>query len=231
MGGTVDLAAQAAGWAADLGVGLVLAAYLLARKEELAAQASAVLDAWLPPRAAHGLKHIGSVFGAAFAAFFSGQCLEAALLGAIFALVLWICHFPCAVLISVMIGITALVPIFGTFVGCAFGTVVILALEPQRLVWFWVLFLCIQQLEGAFLYPRVVGGKVGLPPLWTLAAALLGGKLFGILGMIFFIPLVAVIYSLVRDNTKRRLQRRGLDPNDPTADPVEEHPVFHPHQK
>ena len=72
---------------------------------------------------------------------------------------------------------------------------------------------------------------MGLPPLWTLAAALLGGKLFGILGMIFFIPLVAVIYSLVRDNTKRRLQRRGLDPNDPTADPVEEHPVFHPHQK
>ena len=207
MGGTVDLAAQAAGWAADLGVGLVLAAYLLARKEELAAQASAVLDAWLPPRAAHGLKHIGSVFGAAFAAFFSGQCLEAALLGAIFALVLLICHFPCAVLISVMIGITALVPIFGTFVGCAFGTVVILALEPQRLVWFWVLFLCIQQLEGAFLYPRVVGGKVGLPPLWVLVAVTLGGKLFGAAGMLGMIPVFSAGYTLAKEKTCERLKK------------------------
>ena len=150
---------------------------------------------------------MGSVFGAAFAAFFSGQCLEAALLGAIFALVLWICHFPCAVLISVMIGITALVPIFGTFVGCAFGTVVILALEPQRLVWFWVLFLCIQQLEGAFLYPRVVGGKVGLPPLWVLVAVTLGGKLFGAAGMLGMIPVFSAGYTLAKEKTCERLKK------------------------
>ena len=207
MGGTVDIAAQLASGAADLGVGLVLAAYLLARKEQLASQACAVLDAWLPPRAGHEAKHIAAVFGTVFSAFFSGQCLEAFLLGCIFALALSVCRFPCVALISILIGVTALVPILGTFVGCAFGAVVVLALEPQKTIWFLVLFFCIQQLEGAFLYPRVVGGKVGLPPLWVLVAVTLGGKLFGAAGMLAMIPLFGVVYTLVKEKTCERLKK------------------------
>ena len=91
--------------------------------------------------------------------------------------------------------------------GCAFGTVVILALEPQKLVWFWVLFLCIQQLEGAFLYPRVVGGKVGLPPLWVLVAVTLGGKLFGAAGMLGMIPVFSAGYTLAKEKTCERLKK------------------------
>lgn len=208
MGGTVDMAAQLAAGAADLGVGLVLAAYLLARKEQLAVQAEAVLDAWLPPRAAHEIKHLAAVFGNVFSAFFSGQCLEAFLLGCIFALTLSVCRFPCAVLISILIGVTALVPIFGTFVGCAFGALVVLALKPGKTLWFLVLFFCIQQLEGAFLYPRVVGSKVGLPPLWVLVAVTLGGKLFGAAGMLAMIPLFGVVYTLAREKTLEKLKNR-----------------------
>lgn len=208
MGGTVNAAAQFVSAAADFGVGAVLAAYLLARKEQLARQACGVLDAWLPGAAAENIKHIAGVFGAAFSAFFSGQCLEAALLGCIFAFALWVCRFPCVALISSLIGVTALVPIFGTFVGCAFGTIVILALEPQKMIWFLVLFFCIQQLEGAFLYPRVVGSKIGLPPLWVLVAVTLGGKLFGAVGMLAMIPIFGALYALAKEKTCEKLKNR-----------------------
>ena len=138
---------------------------------------------------------------------------------------------PEMVVVAMLTTILAFVPYIGAFTACFVGAVLTLIGQPSKLMLCILVYQGVQFIENQFIYPRVVGSSVGLPPLWTLAAALLGGKLFGILGMIFFIPLVAVIYSLVRDNTRRRLQRRGLDPNDPTADPVEEHPVFHPHQK
>ena len=170
-----------------------------------------MLDAWLPPRAAHGLKHIGSVFGAAFAAFFSGQCLEAALLGAIFALVLWICHFPCAVLISVIVGVTNVIPFFGPFIGAIPSTMILLIFSPLSALEFVIFVLALQQFDGNVLGPRILGDSTGLSPLWVLVSIIVGSGLFGFAGMLVGVPTFAVLYTLLREYLNDRLAQKGID--------------------
>lgn len=208
MTGTVNMAAGMVNGTVDIAVGTVLAAYLLARKETLSREAKLLAEAWLPASAAKSLKEFIFLVGETFSAFLSGQCLEAFILGCVFAAFMWVCHFPCVALISIVIGITALVPVFGTFLGCAVGAVIVLALTPERTLWFLVLFICLQQLEGMCIYPRVVGNKVGLPPLWVLTAVTLGGKLFGAWGMLAMIPVFSVLYALVRKKTLEKLDKR-----------------------
>ncbi len=209
VGSTVDVATNVVNAAVDLALGVVLAAYLLARKEQLGREVGLLLDAWLPVPLAGGIREVARLTANTFSAFLSGQCLEAFILGCLFAGFMWLCHFPCVALISVVIGITALVPVFGSFMGCAVGVIVILALEPQKTLWFVVLFLCLQQLEGMCIYPRVVGNKVGLPPLWVLTAVTLGGRLFGVWGMLAFIPVFGVLYAFLREKTHERLKRKN----------------------
>ena len=202
---TVDAAAGAVGALADLGIGAVLAVYILARKERLCHQLKLVLWAWLPRRTARALWETGRLTARTFAAFLSGQCLEACILGGLFALTLWFCHMPYAVFISVLIGFGALVPIVGSVFGCLAGAVLIACEDPVQALWFVGLFLALQQIEGNLIYPRVVGGKVGLPSLWVLAAVTLGGRLLGIAGMMGMIPLCSVLYTLAAQATHRRL--------------------------
>lgn len=211
-GALVGSAAGAAGsllsGAADAVVGVVFAFYLLCQKELLAAQALRLLRAWLPDPFTERLLRLAALTQTAFAAFFSGQCLEACILGGMFAVAMLVCRLPYAALISVFIGVTALIPIFGSFLGCALGTVLILVDDPARAGWFVVLFLCLQQIEGSLIYPRVVGSSVGLPAIWVLAAVTLGGRLMGVAGMLVMIPLCSVAYALLRTGTDRRLRAR-----------------------
>ena len=210
---------------------IIIGSYVLLDKDDLKRQSKMLIYAHLRRSHADRFCQICSLIQNTFTRFLSGQCMEAVILGLLMFIAFSVFRLPYAGVVAMLTTILAFVPYIGAFSACFVGAVLTLIGQPSKLILCILVYQGVQFIENQFIYPRVVGSSVGLPPLWTLAAALLGGKLFGILGMIFFIPLVAVIYSLVRDNTKRRLQRRGLDPNDPTADPVEEHPVFHPHQK
>ena len=210
---------------------IIIGSYVLLDKDDLKRQSKMLIYAHLRRSHADRFCQICSLIQNTFTRFLSGQCMEAVILGLLMFIAFSVFRLPYAGVVAMLTTILAFVPYIGAFAACFVGAVLTLIGQPSKLILCILVYQGVQFIENQFIYPRVVGSSVGLPPLWTLAAALLGGKLFGILGMIFFIPLVAVIYSLVRDNTRRRLKHRGLDPNDPSAEPVEEHPVFHPHQK
>ena len=191
-------------------LGLVFALYLLLQKERLGLHIRKVLYAFLPRAKVDWTLRVASLSSDTFSRFLSGQCLEALILGSMFFLAMTVLRFPYALLIGVLVAFTALIPIFGAFLGCAVGTFLILMVDPVKALWFIVLFLVLQQLEGNFIYPRVVGSTVGLPSIWVLAAVTLGGSLMGIAGMLLFIPLCSVLYTLLRETVARRLRERKI---------------------
>ena len=139
-----------------------------------------------------------------FASFMTGQCLEAVILGTMFFLTMTLFGMPYVLLISVFISIMALIPIIGAWVGCILGAFLILVSNPMQAVYFLILFLVLQQIEGNLIYPHVMGNAIGLPSIWVLFAVVVGEGLLGIVGMLLFIPLTSVIYALVRDSVARR---------------------------
>ena len=145
-----------------------------------------------------------------FSVFLSGQCLEACILGAMFFAAMLITGFPYPGTIAIVIGALSLIPYIGAFIGMAFGLLLIAAVSIKQAFWFIILFLVVQQIEGNIIYPKVVGGSVGLPALWTLLAVIVGGKIAGIIGMIFFIPLFSVLYTLIGRSVKKRLHDKEL---------------------
>ena len=143
-----------------------------------------------------------------FSNFISGQCLEAVILGMMFVVTMTILGMPYAILVGMLISFTALIPIVGAFIGCFVGAFLILVDTPQKALWFIILFLLLQQIEGNLIYPKVVGSSVGLPAIWVLMAVSVGGSLFGIFGMLSFIPLVSTFYMLLRDDVNERNERK-----------------------
>ena len=190
-------------------IGIVFAFYLLTRKEQLARQCKMILTAFLPVGVVKRVIRVASLTSSTFSHFLSGQCIEAVILGTLFVIAMSIFKFPYALLCGVLIGFTALVPIFGAFIGCIVSAFLILMIDPGRVIWFVVMFLVIQQLEGQLIYPHVVGSAVGLPSIWVLVAVTVGGSMFGIMGMLFFIPLSSVLYALLRETVYRRLRRKN----------------------
>ena len=184
------------------------------RKEQLGKQVKMILYAFLPGEVCDQIVQIASVASKTFSRFLSGQCTEAVILGTLFFLVMTLFGFPYALLCGVFIGFTALVPIFGSFLGCAVGAFLILMVDPERTIWFIIMFLVLQQIEGQLIYPHVVGNAVGLPSIWVLAAVSIGGSIFGIPGMLFFIPLSSVLYALLREVVYKRLGKKQLDPDE-----------------
>ena len=191
---------------------IVFCIYALFRKETLARQGRRLLYSAFPEKVCDETIRILRMTNSAFSNFISGQCLEALILGAMFAVTMPIFGMPYMPLISVIIAITALVPIVGAFAGCAVGAVFILVVSPVQAFWFIVLFLVLQQIEGNLIYPKVVGSSIGLPGMWVLVAVAVGGDLMGVAGMLIMIPLASVLYTLLREFTDRRLQVRNIDP-------------------
>ena len=205
---------------------LVFALYSLARKEILARQGRRLLYSFLPERICDETIRICRMTNTTFSKFISGQCLEAVILGAMFAVTMPIFNMPYVPLVSVIISVTALVPIVGAFVGCIIGAFFILVVDPALAFWFIVLFLVLQQIEGNLIYPRVVGSSVGLPGMWVLLAVAIGGDLMGVGGMLLMIPGASVLYALGREFTDRRLTERGI-----ANDKLQDHPVVIDWQK
>ncbi len=193
-------------------IGLIFSFYVLLQKEKLSRQGRQVLYALLPMSWADRTLEVLRLSDQTFSSFLSGQCVEAVILGTLFAVSMTLFRMPYALLVGVLIALTALIPVVGAFIGCVVGALLIAVTDPWQALGFIVLFLVLQQVEGNFIYPHVVGSSVGLPSIWVLAAVTLGGKLMGIAGMLFFIPLCSVLYALFRDFVKGRLRDRGVPP-------------------
>lgn len=191
-------------------IGLIFSFYILLQKEKLSRQGRQVLYGLLPLRQADRTLDILRLAGRTFSSFLSGQCLEACILGTLFVVAMTLFRMPYALLVGVLIALTALIPIVGAFIGCAVGALLIAIDDPWKALWFIVLFLVLQQIEGNLIYPHVVGSSVGLPSIWVLAAVTLGGSLMGIMGMLFFIPLCSVLYALFRSYVKDRLAKKAV---------------------
>lgn len=186
------------------------ACYILFQKEKLHLQVRKVIFAFIPKQKADAILNICSLTYRTFANFLTGQCLEAVILGMMFVITLSILKMPYALLIGILIAFTALVPIFGAFIGCAVGSFLIFMVNPKQAVLFIIVFLLLQQIEGNLIYPHVVGGSVGLPSIWVLAAVTIGGNLMGIIGMLIFIPLVSVFYTIFREFVYLRLKKQHI---------------------
>lgn len=191
-------------------VAFVFACYILLQKEKLAVQIRKILYAFFSKKVVTKVLEIASLSYKTFANFVTGQCCEAVILGTMFFVSMSILKFPYALLVGVLIAFTALIPIFGAFIGCFLGTFLILVADPMKAIAFVILFLVLQQVEGNLIYPHVVGGSVGLPSIWVLVAVTVGGSLMGIVGMLVFIPICSVVYALFREIVYKRLKERGI---------------------
>ncbi len=178
--------------------------YLLSQKETLGRQCRRVLGAFLSEKAAEKIFYVCRLSHMTFSKFITGQCLEALILGAMFLVTMTIFRLPYALLVGVLIAFTALIPMVGAFIGCFVGAFLILMVDPLQALIFIILFQVLQQIEGNLIYPHVVGNSVGLPSIWVLFAVTVGGKLMGIAGMLIFIPLMSILYTLFREWVNKR---------------------------
>ena len=196
--------------AVNFAIGFVFACYVLLQKERLGKQVLKAAYAILPVKIVEYLGHVCTLASKIFASFITGQCIEAVILGSMFFVSMTIGRFPYAMLIGVLISFTALIPVFGGIIGCWVGFFLILMVSPLKAFAFLALFVILQQIEGNLIYPHVVGNSVGLPAIWVLVAVTLGGNLMGIVGMLIFIPLVSVLYTLFREWVHERLDKKKV---------------------
>lgn len=205
LGSTFEAAKSIISGVTTFFISFVFSCYILVQKEKLGEQVKKLMCAFMPEDWRNILLALGTVVNKSFTNFFTGQCLEAVILGLMFLVTMAIFGLPYALLISVLIAFTALIPIFGAFIGCAVGALLIFMVSPAKALIFIIMFLVLQQLEGNFIYPHVVGNSVGLPSIWVLVAVSIGGSLMGLAGMLIFIPITAVVYTMLRGIVNRRL--------------------------
>ena len=190
---------------------MVFAVYMLMEKEVLRKQLTKVLYAYATPQHSQTTLEILALTQKTFSSFIAGQVLEALILGILFLITMLIFRFPYALVISLFIGFASIIPVFGAFVGLFIGFFLILLVNPIQAFWFNLLFLTIQQIEGNIIYPKVMSTRIGLPSIWVLLAVTLGGSLLGVWGILLFIPIASVFYTLLRREVHRKLDEKELE--------------------
>lgn len=188
----------------DFFISFVFAIYILFSKDKLKAQAKRMIRVWLPKNFGEWSIHAASVTSQNFRNFISGQSLEAVILGVLCMVGMWIFGFPYAPMIGALVGVTALIPVVGGFIGAGVGAFMILTVDPLKAVFFLIFIVVLQQLEGNLIYPRVMGSRVNLPGMWILAAVTVGGGIAGPVGMLLSVPIASTVYVLVREATDKR---------------------------
>ncbi len=211
---TVSIAGSLISGVTTFFVAFVFAIYIVLQKEVLNIQLRKSLFAFVKQSKAETILRVSALTYKSFSNYLTGQCVEAVILGMMFFIVLSVFNIPFALLIGVVISFTALIPIFGAFLGAAIGMFLIFIEDPIKAIYFIVIFLILQQVEGNLIYPYVVGNSVGLPAIWVLAAVSIGGSLMGIVGMLIFIPITSVFYALFREIVYARLRKRKINPKD-----------------
>lgn len=191
-------------------VGFIFSVYVLAEKEKLGMQFRKIIYAYLPESVVMQILKVGRLASRTFAGFISGQCTEAVVFGLLCYTAMVIFRFPYAACVSVLIGFMTLLPVVGAFLGTALGAVLIMVSSPLKALWFIIMIMILQQIDGNLIYPRIVGNSVGLPSLWVLAAVTVGGSLMGVVGMLIFVPLVSVFYALLRENVYKKLEKKEI---------------------
>ena len=189
-------------------IALIFAIYLLAGKEKLSAQLKRVLEAYLSEKKRAQLAQMVAVADNTFSSFIVGQCTEAVILGSLCTIGMWILRFPYAPMTGAFIGVTALIPVAGAYLGAGVGAFMIMTVDPMKALLFLIFIVCLQQLEGNLIYPKVVGSSVGLPALWVLAAVTVGGGINGIFGMLLGVPIAATLYKLLGMDVRKKVDKQ-----------------------
>lgn len=218
---TLNALGQIASGIMDAVIGIVFAIYCLFGKENLARQGRRLLYAILPEHFCDKVIRVLRLANSTFSNFLSGQCVEVCILGSLFAVSMAIFRMPYIPLVSVLVAVTAFIPIVGAFVGCIFGAFFIFVQDPLLAVGFIIMFLILQQIENNLIYPRVVGTSIGLSGMWVLLAVAVGGEFFGVAGMFLMIPMASVLYTLLREFAQKRLGQRNIDPDKLNPQPPE----------
>ena len=211
LGGAVSAISSIFSGVFNAVIALVFSVYCLSQKETLARQGRKLAYAFLKEKVADNIVKILRLTNTSFSNFLSGQCVEVCILGGMYAVGMAVLGMPYIPLITVVIALTAFIPIVGAWTGCVVGTFLIFVKDPMLAIVFVAMFLVIQLVENNMIYPRVVGNSVGLSGMWVLVAITIGGELMGIFGMFLMIPLVSVVYTIVREYTNKKLASMPLD--------------------
>ena len=210
LGSALNIIENTVGFFVAAFTAIVFAIYLLFLKEKLIHQSKRVGKAYLPEKHWQRVGYVLSVLNETFSKFFKGQVLDAFVVGALLFIAMLIFRMPYAVTISVVVMVTALIPMIGAFIGGAVGLLMIAVTDFRQAVIFLIILIVIQQLEGDLIYPKIVGDSVGLPGIWVFSAVIVGGAIAGPLGMIIAVPLLASIYKIFRKNVNKRLSEKEL---------------------
>ena len=209
LASTVTVAGSVLGALVNGVIAFIFSIYILTQKEKLKDQLKRILTAYMKEKPRERVIYVGRLLYHNFSKFLTGQCIEAVILGSLFIVVMTVCGMPYAFMVGVLIGFTALIPIVGAFIGCFVGAFMILVEDPVKALIFLIIFLVIQQIEGNLIYPKVVGNSVGLPSLWVLLAVTLGSSMFGVVGMLVFIPLFSTGYTLLKEDVNKKINEGG----------------------
>ena len=196
-------------------LGIIISIYMLSGKETFFAQTKKFLYAFLPAPAVEQMVRISHRSNQIFSGFIIGKIVDSLIIGVLCYFGMLLLDMPYAMLISLIVGVTNIIPYFGPFIGAAPGVVMLFLTEPIQALWFIILILCIQQFDGNFMSPRIVGSSIGISGVWVLFSIIVGGSLFGIPGMVAGLPTFGMIYVLVREQAHRLLKEKGRDPSDP----------------
>ena len=189
-------------------IGFILSIYILLDKENLARQCNKLMTAFVSDDVRNNVIKVVKLSNTTFTNFITGQCLDAILIATLLFIIMSLLHIPYALIIAVLFAITALIPYIGAFIALAVGVLLIAVTNPIMSLWYVIIFFALQQLDENFTYPKIVGKSVGLPALLALLAALIGGSVFGFIGVIISIPLSSIIYALFREYVNERIEKK-----------------------
>lgn len=207
---TVGITTSIINMVVDGVLAFVFSLYVLLQKEKLSRQFKKLFYAFLPRERVEYILSVADVSNRLFSKFVTGQLTEAIIIGLLCFAGMTLFRLPYAVMISALVGFTALIPVFGAFIGTAIGALLILMVSPVKAFWFVVFIIVLQQLEGNIIYPKVVGKSVGLPGIWVLVAVTIGGSVLGVLGMVLSVPVCSVAYCLLRQAVAKRLEKKAI---------------------
>lgn len=205
LSSSINILAAIFSGVANLVIGLIFAVYILLQKEKLGMQFRKIMQAYMKPELMEKTLKIFKVTNSAFTKFITGQVTEACILGFLCFLGMVVLGMPYALTIAVLIGFTALIPIFGAFIGAGIGALLIAVQSPMLALGFIVFIIILQQIEGNIIYPKVVGNSVGLPGIWVMVAVTVGGSLWGITGIAVSVPIASILYALLREDVNNRI--------------------------
>ncbi len=194
----------------DFVIGVIVSVYFLCSKDNLLAQIKKILLANLSRKKCEKIFEVSKKSHTVFAGFITGKVLDSLIIGIIAVPILLIMKIPYAIMIAVIIGITNVIPFFGPIIGAIPTGILVLLVDPKKLIPFIIFVILLQQFDGNILGPRILGDSTGLPAIWVLISLLVGGGLFGFVGMILAVPTFAVIYSLSRDSVEKKLKSKKL---------------------